>query len=135
MPHVHPQDGQECPSYGRKWFDNSDSLLAAHQRSEETMHFNHFDSTILGAIINGINGQGFAARVEDTHRTVLRVLVAKLARRLALRLGSWRSVTCAPAATKPAMAMCPSYLARRPQRDQRCRLGDVVVGPGTVGVC
>jgi hypothetical protein len=91
------------------------------------MQSNHFDSTILGTI-----NRGQAIAVDGLHRA-LRVLVAKFARRLVLRLGSWRALTCMPAAMKPAVAMCPSYSALRRQRCQRWTPG-VVVGPGTVGV-
>jgi hypothetical protein len=92
------------------------------------MHSNHFDNTILGTIHHGQ-----AIVVDGTHRT-LRVLVAKFARRLgALRLASWRALTRTPGAMKPAMAMCPSYSARRRQRRERWTPG-VVVGPGAVGV-
>ena len=98
------------------------------------MRINHFDSMILGAIING---QGIANAVDLTHRS-LRVLVAKFARNLAshvgaLRLAGWRALTRTPAAMKPAVAMCPSYSALRRQRHQRWTPG-VVVGPGSVGV-
>ena len=91
------------------------------------MHSNHFDSTILGTIHHGQ-----AIVVDGTHRS-LRVLVAKFARRLALRLASWRALKRTPAGMTPAMAMCPSYSALRRQRQQRWTPG-VVVGPGTVGV-
>jgi hypothetical protein len=69
------------------------------------------------------------------HRSALRVLVAKFARRLRLRLGAWRalSIKRMPATMTPAMATCPSYSATRRQRDQRWMSG-VVVDPGTVGV-
>ena len=93
------------------------------------MHSNLFENAILGAINFG---QGIA--VEGTHRSALRVLVAKFARRLSLRLGAWRSLKRTPAGTMtPAMATCPSYSGRSLQRDQRLMSG-VVVGPGTVGV-
>jgi len=92
------------------------------------MQSNHFDSTILGAIING---QGFV--VVGTHRTTLRVLIAKFARSLSLRLGSWRALKRMPAGMTPALATCPCYTAGRQQRHQRWMSG-VVVDPGTVGV-
>lgn len=104
------------------------------------MHSNQFDNMILGTINNG---QGFVGAVEGTHRAALRVLVAKFARRLSLRLGSWRALSIKRTAgwrmtpvTAVAMvaAMCPSYSATRRQRDQRWMPG-VVVDPGTVGVC
>jgi len=96
------------------------------------MHSNHFGNTILGTIHHGQ-----AIVVDGTHRS-LRVLVAKFARRLALRLGalpraSWRALKRTPAGMTPAMAMCPSYSALRRQRQQRWTPG-VVVGPGAVGV-
>jgi hypothetical protein len=96
------------------------------------MYFNHFDSTILG-IIN----HGQAIVVDGTHRS-LRVLVSKIAQRLALRLGalpraSWRAQTRTPAGLTPALAMCRSNSALRRQRPQRWTPG-VVVGPGAVGV-
>jgi hypothetical protein len=92
------------------------------------MQSNHFGNTILGAL-----NHGQAIVVGGTHRT-LRVLVANLARRLALRLGAlpranWRALDTA----KPALAMCPSYSALRRQRDQRWMPG-VVATRGTVGV-
>jgi hypothetical protein len=93
------------------------------------MHFNHFDSTILGTIFNG---QGIA--VVATHRSKLRVLVSKFARLAALRLGSWRALTRTSAGLTPAMAMCPSDSAARRQRPLRWEAG-VVVDDGTVGVC
>jgi hypothetical protein len=92
------------------------------------MRSNHFDSTILGTIIHGQ-----AIAVEGTHRNSLRVLIAKLTRRLSLRLGAWRSLGRTPAGLTPAMATCPSYSGSRFQRDQRWMSG-VVVDPGTVGV-
>ncbi len=97
------------------------------------MHSNHFDSMILGTINYG---QGTAIAVEGTHRPALRVLVAKFARRLGLRLGSWRALSLKrmPAGMTPAVATCPSYSALRRQRQQRWMSG-VVVDPGTVGVC
>lgn len=98
------------------------------ERSEETMRFNYFDSTILGA-----TNQGQAIAVEGTHRSALRVLVSKFARRLSLRLGAWRALKRTPAGMTPAMAMCPSYTATSRQRNQRWLPG-VVVDPGTVGV-
>lgn len=94
------------------------------------MRFNHFDSMNLGTINIG---QGIANAVEYTHRSTLRVLVAKFARSLALRLASWRAIKRTPAGLTPAMATCPSYSAPRHQRDQRWMSG-VVVDPGTVGV-
>ena len=74
--------------------------------------------------------------VEGTHRAALRNLVSKFARRLSLRLGSWRALAMkrmAAAGTTPATATCPSYSASRRQRHQRWMPG-VVVDPGTVGV-
>lgn len=105
------------------------------------MRSNHFDSTILGF---HFNGQGSVNAVEATHRTTLRTLIAKFARRLSLR-GSWRSLKrtlvgslpwgeIAIMGMTPAMATCPSYRASRCQRHQRWMSG-VVVDPGTVGVC
>jgi hypothetical protein len=103
------------------------------------MHTNQFDSLNLGTINNG---QGFV-NVEGTHRATLRVLIAEFARRLSLRLGSWRALSIKRTAgwrTTPATAvatvaaMCPIYSATRRQRDQRWMPG-VVVDPGTVGVC
>jgi hypothetical protein len=109
-------------------------FLAARERSEATMRFNNFGNTNFG--IN-ITGQGINAVVEGTHVVGLRHLVTKLSRRLslrlaALRLASWRALTCMPTTVTPAMAMCPSYSARCQKRDQR--LG-VVETRGTVGVC
>lgn len=95
------------------------------------MHFNHFDSKILGAINPG---QASTIVVEGTHRATLRVLLAKFARPLALRLGLWRALRCMPGTMTPAMVTCPSYTDRRQQRDQRCVSG-VVVDDRTVGVC
>ena len=97
------------------------------------MRFNHFDSTILGAINNG---QGSINAVEGTHRTTLRVLIAKCARHLSLRLGSWHALALKrmAAGMTPTVATCPSYSASRRQRDQRWMPG-VVVDTGTVGVC
>jgi hypothetical protein len=97
------------------------------------MRINHFDSMILGPYTNG---QGSVNAVEGTHRTALRMLVAKTARRLSLRLGSWRAQARkrAAAATTPAVAMCPIDSATRRQRDQRW-MPVVVVDTGTVGVC
>jgi hypothetical protein len=92
------------------------------------MHSNHFDSTILGTI-----NHGQAIVVDGTHRS-LRASIAKFARRLHLRLASWRALKRTPAGMTPAMAMCPSYSELRRQRHQRWTPG-VVVGPGTVGVC
>jgi hypothetical protein len=101
------------------------------------MRSNHFNSMILG---NQINGQGNVIAVEATHRTTLRSLITKLARRLSLR-GNWRSLLRTPAGSTaffggmtPVAAMCPSYSASRSQRHQRWMSG-VVVDPGTVGVC
>lgn len=96
------------------------------------MRSNHFDSMILGTINHG---QGFAIAVGGTHRATLRVLLAKFARRLSLRLGSWRALALKrmPAGVTPATATCPSYSASRCQRHQRWMSG-VVVDPGTVGV-
>ncbi len=62
----------------------------------------------------------------------LRILVAKLARRLSLRLASWRALKRMPAAMTPVMAICPRYLDARQTRDQRV---GVVETRGTVGVC
>jgi hypothetical protein len=111
-------------------------FLAAHQRSEATMRFNNFGNTIFG--IN-ITGQGISNVVEGTHVVVLRHLVSKIVRRLssrlaALRLASWRALTCMPAAMTsasmtPAMATCPKYLDRWQKRS------GVVETRGTVGVC
>jgi len=92
------------------------------------MQTNQIDNTIRGAI-----NHGQAIVVDGTHRS-LRVLVASFARRLALRLDSWRALKRMPAATAPAMAMCPSYSALRRQRHQRWAVG-VVATRGTVGVC
>jgi hypothetical protein len=97
------------------------------------MNSNHFDSMNLG--ITNI-GQGIAIAVEGTHRSALRVLVAKFARRLALRLCGWRAFaikSMPTAGMTPAMATCPSYSATRRQRHERWMSG-VVVDPGTVGV-
>jgi hypothetical protein len=97
------------------------------------MNSNYFDSMILG--ITNI-GQGIAIAVEGTHRSLLRVLVAKFARRLRLRLRGWCafSIKSMPTAgMTPAMATCPSYSATRRQRHERWMSG-VVVDPGTVGV-
>ena len=96
------------------------------------MRSNHFDSTILGTILNG---QGIANVVEGTHRTTLRALAAQFARRLSLRLGGWLALVLKrmPAPMMPAMAACPSDSASRRQRHQRWMSG-VVVDPGTVGV-
>ena len=95
------------------------------------MRFNNFDNTIFGITITG---QGINGVVEGTHVVGLRHLVSKLSRRLslrlaALRLASWRALTCMPAAMTPAMATCPKYLDRRQQRS------GVVKTRGTVGVC
>ncbi|MEX0610918.1 MAG: hypothetical protein WD738_23455 [Pirellulales bacterium] len=92
------------------------------------MHSNHFDNTILGTIHHGQ-----VIVVDGTHRA-LRVLIVKFARRLALRLASWRALKRMPAAMTPALATCPSYSARRQQRSQRWMPG-VVETRGTVGVC
>jgi hypothetical protein len=94
------------------------------------MRFNYFDSMILGTISNG---QAITNAVEGTHRTTLRDLVLKFARRLSLRTGDWRGVAPKPALA-PAMAMCPSYSASRWQRHQRSVSDVVVVDSGTVGV-
>jgi hypothetical protein len=111
---------------------------AARWRSEETMHSNHFGSMILG---NVNIGQGLINAVEGTHRS-LRALVAKFARRLSLRLGSWRALSikrtagwrATPMTTVAVVAAaCPSDSAMRRQRQQRWMSG-VVVDPGTVGV-
>jgi hypothetical protein len=102
------------------------------------MHSNQFDSMILG---NNNIGQGLINAVEGTHRT-LRVLVAKFARRLSLRLDSLRALSIKRTAgwrTTPMIALaavaaaCPSNSAMRRQRQQRWMSG-VVVDPGTVGV-
>ena len=95
------------------------------------MRFNNFGNTIFG--IN-ITGQGINGVVEGTHVVGLRHLVTKLSRRLslrlaALRLASWRALTCMPAAMTPAMATCPRYTDRCWQRS------GVVETRGTVGVC
>jgi hypothetical protein len=94
------------------------------------MQSNYFDNAILGAI-----NFGQAIAVEGTHRSALRVLVAKTARRLSLRLRAWRALSMKrmPAGMTPAMATCPSYTGSRFQRSQRWMSG-VVVDPGTVGV-
>jgi hypothetical protein len=102
---------------------------AAPRRSEETMNSNYFDSTILGT-----SNHGQVILVDGTHRSALRVSIAKFARRLALCLASWRAFKRTPAGMTPAMAMCPSYSELRRQRSVRWTPG-VVVGPGTVGVC
>ncbi len=91
------------------------------------MRSNHFDSTILGTIHHGQ-----AIAVDGTHRSALRVLMAKYARRLSLRLAGWRALKRMPAMT-PATATCPSYSGRRFQRNEHWMSG-VVVDPGTVGV-
>jgi hypothetical protein len=96
------------------------------------MRFNNFGNTIFG--IN-ITSQGINGVVEGTHVVGLRHLVTKLSRRLslrgaALRLASWRALTCMPAAAMtPAMATCPKYSDRRQERS------GVVETRGTVGVC
>ena len=111
-------------------------FTVARKRSEATMRSNHFDSTILGF---NFNCQGSVNAIEATHRTTLRSLITKFARRLSLR-GSWRSLkrTLAGALAicemTPVAATCPSYSATRWQRHPRCTSG-VVVDPGTVGVC
>ena len=94
------------------------------------MQFNNFDSTILG-ILN--QGQGSNIAVEGTHRSMLRVLVAKFARRLRLRLEAWCALKHATAAWRMTPAMCPSYSGTRRQRDQRTTQG-VVETRGPVGV-
>jgi hypothetical protein len=104
-------------------------FLAARKRSEATMRFNHFDSTIFGI---SITGQGSTNAVEGAHWSMLRNLVVKLVRRLSLRLASWRAFKCMPAAMTPAMAICPRYLDARQTRQQRV---GVVETRGTVGVC
>jgi hypothetical protein len=104
-------------------------FLAARKRSEATMRFNHFDSTIFGITITG---QGSMNAVEGTHRPALRNLVIAFARRLALRLASWRALKRMPAMAMPVMAVCPSYSVIRQSRDQRV---GVVETRGTVGVC
>jgi hypothetical protein len=92
------------------------------------MRSNHSGNTILGTIHHGQ-----AIAVEGTHRSVLRVLVAKFTRRLSLRLGGWHAFKRMQLAMTPAMATCPSYSGRSLQREQRWTAG-VVVDPGTVGV-
>ena len=92
------------------------------------MHSNLSINAILGTIHHGQ-----AIAVEGTHRSALRVLVAKFTRRLSLRLGGWRAFKRMPLAMTPAMAACPSYSASRFQRETRWVAG-VVVDPGTVGV-
>jgi hypothetical protein len=92
------------------------------------MRSNHSGSTILGTI-----NHGQAIAVEGTHRSTLRVLIAKFTRRLSLRLGGWRALKRMPLTMTPAIATCPSYSASRFQREQRWVAG-VVVDPGTVGV-
>jgi hypothetical protein len=92
------------------------------------MRSNHSGSTILGTI-----NHGQAIAVEGTHRSTLGVLIAKLTRRLSLRLGGWRALKRMSLTMTPAMATCPSYSATRFQREQRWTAG-VVVDPGTVGV-
>ncbi len=100
------------------------------------MQSNHFNSMILGS---QINGQGNVIAVEAMHRTTLRTLVTKLARRLSLR---WRGIAsiampagfAAFSGMTLAPATCPSYSGSRSQRHQRGMSG-VVVDPGTVGVC
>jgi hypothetical protein len=93
------------------------------------MRFNHFLGTIFGITITG---QGSTNAVEGTHRSMLRVLVSKLVRRLSLRLASWHALHRMPAAMAPALAMCPRYTDCRQQRDQRW---GVVETRGPVGVC
>jgi hypothetical protein len=95
------------------------------------MRFNYFDSMIIGAISNG---QAITNAVEGTHRTTLRELVIKFARRLSLRLGDWRGLKRTPTRMAPAIAMCPSYSASRWQRHQRFVSVVVVGDSGTVGV-
>jgi hypothetical protein len=104
-------------------------FLAARKRSEATMRFNHFDSTIFGITITG---QGSTNAVERTHRSTLRDLAVKFAHRLSLRLASWRALKRMPAMAMPVMAVCPSYSVIRQSRDQRV---GVVETRGTVGVC
>jgi hypothetical protein len=107
------------------------------------MHSNQFDSMILGAIQLG---QGSINAVEGTHRT-LRTLIAKVARRYSMRLGSWRALsvkrTAAWRATPGRVptgwvavvpATCPSDSDARRQRRQRWMSG-VVATRGAVGVC
>ena len=98
------------------------------------MRFNHFDSTIFGITITG---QGSTNAVEGTHRSALRNLIAKFARRLSLCLvarprASWRALKRMPAMAMPVMAVCPSYSVIRQSRDQHV---GVVETRGTVGVC
>lgn len=131
---------QRDPKYGYSVYSDCSVLFhAALRRSEDTMHSNYFDNAILGAI-----NFGQAIAVEGTHRSALRVLVAKIARRLSLRLRAWRALSMKrmPAGSPrrlacgemtPAMATCPSYSGSRFQRSQRWMSG-VVVDPGTVGV-
>jgi hypothetical protein len=92
------------------------------------MRFNHFDSSIFGI---SIMGQGSTNAVEGQHRSALRNLASDIARRLALRLASWRALKRMPMAM-PAMAICPCYTASRQTRFQRV---GVVETRGTVGVC
>lgn len=98
------------------------------------MQSNYFDNMILGT--NTI-GQGTIS-VEGTHRTTLRILIAKFARLISLR-ASWRRQlrTLAGSFAKremtPAYATCPSSRASRCQRQKRWMPG-VVVDPGTVGI-
>ena len=94
------------------------------------MQFINFDSTILG---NLNQGQGSMIAVEGKHRSTLRVLVAKFARRLRLRLEGWCALMHATAAWRPMPAVCPSYSGTRRQRDQRTTQG-VVETRGPVGV-
>ena len=63
------------------------------------MRSNHSGNTILGTIHHG---QGIA--VEGTHRSTLRVLIAKFTRRLSLRLGGWRALKRMSTTMTPAMA-------------------------------
>jgi len=97
------------------------------------MRFNHFDSTIFGITITG---QGSTIAVEGTHRSALRNLINAFARRLNLRLASWRALKRMPAMAMPKASMtpavCPSYSVIRQSRDQRV---GVVETRGTVGVC
>lgn len=106
------------------------------------MQSNYFGSMNFGF---DTNGQGIQNAVERTHRTTLRGLVTRFARRLSLR-GSWRAIKRTLAGSMAshvheispltlAPATCPAYLAGiRFQRDERWMSG-VVVDPGTVGVC
>jgi hypothetical protein len=90
------------------------------------MRSNHFDSTILGIFHCS---QGSIHAVEGTLRKTLRNQVAKIARRLSLRLAHWHGLS-------PALATCPSYRQRRQQRHQAAAvtMQGIVVDRGAVGV-